>query len=179
MKIYIVLTQSTTMLAKIIRKGTKFPYNHVSIALDKELYHMYSFGRRKPKNPLIAGFIREDLDNGFYAVFKDIPCLIYEYKVSYESYRKICKIISHFYKKKLEYKFNITGLFLNPVGIDYTTDNSFFCAEFLAHLLKESGCYDFNMPNTRITPEHFYEFEGAKLIYDGYIQDYKETTRLK
>ena len=44
-KIYIILTHTGTMLSKIIKKYTKDEFSHVSIALDKELNRMYSFGR--------------------------------------------------------------------------------------------------------------------------------------
>ena len=51
-KIYIVLTYSGTILSRIIRAYTGDEYSHVSIALDKDLEEMYSFGRLNPYNPL-------------------------------------------------------------------------------------------------------------------------------
>lgn len=46
-KIYIVATYTGTALSYIIKKTTKENYAHVSIALDKELKQMYSFGRKR------------------------------------------------------------------------------------------------------------------------------------
>lgn len=37
------------------------PLNHVSIALDRELTEVYSFGRKQPDNPFIGGFVKEDI----------------------------------------------------------------------------------------------------------------------
>jgi hypothetical protein len=55
-KVYIVLTSTTTYLARIIRTYTKDEYSHSSISLDKELNQMYSFGRLNPYIPWWGGF---------------------------------------------------------------------------------------------------------------------------
>ena len=68
-KIYIVLSQTGTWFSRAIKFFTKDPYNHASISLDKELNHMYSFGRKKVNNPLRGGFVREYTDKGVFAKF--------------------------------------------------------------------------------------------------------------
>lgn len=44
--IYIVLTQTGTLLSRIIKFLTQGQYNHASIGFDEELNYMYSFGRK-------------------------------------------------------------------------------------------------------------------------------------
>ena len=172
-KIYIVLTSTRTILARAIRLCAKETYNHVSISLDKELNEMYCFGRRSPRNPFIAGFIKEDWDKGFYAVYKNIPCLVYECEVDDEVYNNIKGIIEYFYSNKFSYKFNIIGLVGNGIGLDIQRKNRYYCAEFLSYLFEESGFYSFNEAHTRRRPMDYKEFLNSKLIYNGYISEYK------
>lgn len=46
-EIYVLLTDTGTVLTKIIRSFTKDPLNHASIAFDQDLNEVYSFGRKK------------------------------------------------------------------------------------------------------------------------------------
>ena len=68
-KIYIILTHTGTTLSKIIKKYTKDEFSHVSISLDVKLENMYSFGRLKPYNPFIGGFVHEYINKGTYKRF--------------------------------------------------------------------------------------------------------------
>ena len=61
-KIYIITTYTGTALSYLIRNISKTPYAHVSIALNKDLRPMYSFGRLNPKTPLFAGFVEENIN---------------------------------------------------------------------------------------------------------------------
>lgn len=178
-KIYIVLTSTRTILARIIRCWVKNPYNHVSISLDRELNEMYCFGRRRPRNPFIAGFIKEDWETGFHATFNNIPCLVYECEIDAKIYDNIKEIIDEFYMDHLKYKFNIIGLIGNAVGFDIHRERHYYCAEFLSYLFEESGLYSFNEAHTRRRPMDFSGFLNSKLIYDGYINDYKEQSEVK
>ncbi|MCL1950335.1 MAG: hypothetical protein FWF59_11445 [Turicibacter sp.] len=61
MEIYIVLTKTSSVASKLIGCYTKKPYSHVSIAFDKELKQVYSFGRKRPnyfgkRNHMAAAF---------------------------------------------------------------------------------------------------------------------------
>ena len=69
MKIYIVLTYTGTVLSKIIKLYTHCEFSHVSISLDKNLEHMYSFGRLNPYNPFKGGFVQEPVDKGTFRRF--------------------------------------------------------------------------------------------------------------
>jgi len=179
-KIYIILTSTRTFLARVIKFWVKKPYNHIAISLDKELNEMYCFGRRKPRNPFIAGFIKEDWETGFHVIFRDIPCLIYECEISEEIYDNIKEIIDEFYENRLKYKFNIIGLIGNAVGFDINRKKHYYCAEFVSYLFEKSGLYSFNEAHTRRRPMDFEGILDSKLIYDGFINDYyKEQANAK
>ena len=67
-EVYLVLTHTGTTLSNIVKFYTKKDYTHVSISLDSELKRLYSFGRLNPNNPFKAGFVREDLETGTFAI---------------------------------------------------------------------------------------------------------------
>ena len=52
--IYLIITYTGTIPAKLIKLYTKNEYSHISISLDKELTEMYSFARLNPYNFLNA-----------------------------------------------------------------------------------------------------------------------------
>ena len=68
-KIYIVISQTGSIVSKFIRIVTRDRYNHVSVTLDKELNTMYSFGRIYTYNPFIGGFVKESVNNGAFKRF--------------------------------------------------------------------------------------------------------------
>ena len=57
--IYIVLTDTGTLLSKAIGMYTRKDLNHTSIAFDEQLNEMYSFGRKQRHNPFVGGFVKE------------------------------------------------------------------------------------------------------------------------
>ena len=73
--IYIVLTDTGTVLSKMIGMYTRKDLNHVSIAFDEQLTEMYSFGRKYQSNPFIAGFVKENAADG---IFNGANCAILE-----------------------------------------------------------------------------------------------------
>jgi len=85
-KIYIILTHTGTNLSKLIKNYTKDEFSHVSIALDRELKHMYSFGRLNPYNPIWAGFVHEYIDKGTFKRFYLTKAKVYELSVTKEQY---------------------------------------------------------------------------------------------
>lgn len=75
-KIYIMLTHTGTLLSNIIKSYTKTEYSHVSIALDKDLRELYSFGRVNPYVAFIGGLVKESLTSG---TFKRLKTPMQEY----------------------------------------------------------------------------------------------------
>ena len=85
-KIYIILTVTGTWLSRLIKMYTKDEFSHVSIALDSKLNEMYSFGRLKPYNPFIAGFVHERKNKGTFKRFFNTSCVIYELEIEDEQF---------------------------------------------------------------------------------------------
>lgn len=169
-KIYIILTHTGTTLSKIIKKFTKDEFSHISIALDKELNEMYSFGRLNPYNPFYAGFVHEHINSGTFKRFKLTQTKIYSLEITEEEYNKIQEIIYDMKTKKERLKFNIIGLFAVGFNKRIKLKNSFYCAEFVKYALEQSGVKT-NLPEL-IRPENFKKLDGIKLIYKGKLSEY-------
>lgn len=75
-KIFIVLTYTGTLPAKVVKFWTRKPYSHVSISLDESLTRMYSFARLGQYNIFNAGFLHEYINKGIFKKFKNTDALI-------------------------------------------------------------------------------------------------------
>lgn len=170
-KIYIVLTQTGTLLSKTIKLCTGKQYNHVSIALDEELEELYSFGRINPYNAFIGGFVHEGINKGTFKRFYRTETQVYEKEVTPEQYEKLRINIGNIEKNKHKYSFNLTGLALAGLHKDYSPANKFFCSQFVRHILNCSGIDTSTIPDVP-QPEDFKMLEGMNLLYDGQLRFY-------
>ena len=170
-RIYIVLTYTGTLLSRIIKGYTGAEFSHVSIALDEELDQMYSFGRLKPYNPLIGGFVQEYIDKGTFKRFKNTSAKVYSMEVENNQYEKIKETINKIQNSKKRYKFNIIGLFAAGFNLKISGKDSFYCAEFVKHVLESAGLQT-NLPEV-VKPESFKELKELNLIYSGRLKNYK------
>ena len=58
-KIYLIFSMTTTKVGKMIRRVTKYPYNHVSVSLTPDLAVIYSLFGTKDTAPMAALCARE------------------------------------------------------------------------------------------------------------------------
>lgn len=174
-KIYIVVSHTGTVLSRIIQCYTRDEYSHVSIALDKNLEEMYSFGRLNPYNPFYGGFIHEKVNEGTFKRFKNTRSCIYSLEVEEYQYRKIKKIIQRFAYNRKAYKFNVIGLFAVGLHIKIKPRNAFYCAEFVKYVLEKSKVTS-DLPKV-IRPENFKYIPKLQEEYKGKLKDYHVITK--
>lgn len=170
-KIYIILTYTGTILSKIIKSYTGDEFSHVSIALDPQLRKMYSFGRLNPYNPFWGGFVHERINSGTFKRFSKTRARVYSLEIDDEQYEKLKYTIFCIKKLRKYYKFNILGLFAVGFKIKIKPDKSFYCAEFVKHVLEEAKI-ETKLPEL-IKPEDFKQIKNLKLEYDGLLKFYK------
>ena len=168
-KIYIVLTYTGTILAKIVRMYTKREFSHVSIALDEDLKEMYSFGRINAYNPCWGGLVHEGLDKGTFKRFKKTKARVYSLTVKEEQYDKVVEVIRNIQNNKFEYDFNVLGLAAVLINYKVKREKSFYCAEFVKYVLEESKIC--SLPEI-IKPEDFKNIKNLNVVYNGVFQEY-------
>lgn len=174
-KIYLLFTHTGSILSSVIKKLTKDEYSHVSIAFDPELNEVYSFGRKRPRNPLIAGFVREDIKSGTLARFEDVKCEIRELTISKRQYERLRKEIIKYLIKPNFYKYNFIGLITAWRGYPLDRDNAYFCSQFVATLLKNADIRIMHGDPGLITPSQILiatKDNGSKLIYKGTVSEF-------
>ena len=88
-QIYLLFSKTQTLPSRLIFaiKGGKF--THVSLSLLPDTNEFYSYARRKIHNPLIGGFIVENIHSGIMARYPDSICSIYSLEVTDEIYENI------------------------------------------------------------------------------------------
>ncbi len=170
-KVYIVLTHTGTMLSRVIKKYTKYEFSHVSISLDKELKEMYSFGRLKPYNPFIAGFVHEYINKGTFKRFYNTKAKIYSLTITDEEYDNVQYNIRKINLERENYKFNILGLFAAGIHKKIGKERSFYCAEFVKYVLESAGI-NTGLPDI-VKPEDFKNINQLQPIYEGLLRKYK------
>lgn len=168
-KIYIVLTQTYTTLARIIKSITKDKYSHASISLDIKCNNMYSFGRKYIYFPFYGIFLKEDLRKGLFIRNKNALVAIYEIKVTKKQYNKIKDKI-----KEIEFNnkgYNIIGLLFAHFRVKLHR-RKYYCSEFIYEVLSNKEIEIYNKENTLFKPEELITNNRFVKIFEGKIRDY-------
>ena len=168
-KIYIVLTQTYTTIARIIKSITKDKYSHASISLDIKCNNMYSFGRKYIYFPFYGIFLKEDLRKGLFIRNKNALVAIYEIKVTKKQYNKIKDKI-----KEIEFNnkgYNIIWLLLAHFRVKLHR-RKYYCSEFVYEVLSNKEIEIYNKENTLFKPEELITNNRFVKIFEGKIRDY-------
>ena len=172
--IYVLLTGTNTIVAKLIRLYTREPYSHASIALDEELYELYSFARKQRFNPLNSGFIKEDINKGVFGADKNTKCGVYKVPVTETQYEDIAGIIRHFDLNKKGYGYNFVGLFSAAFGINVVNERRFLCSQFVDYVFSKGGVPLFNEKDGIVRPYDFHIELESNQLYKGKLSEYRE-----
>jgi hypothetical protein len=166
-EIYILLTHTGSFLSKLIKRYTKEPFSHVSIAFDSDLREVYSFGRKRPRNPLIAGFIVEDIHKGTYSMFSETTYGLYSLNIDDLQYHKLKNTMLEFEKIKQKSSYNLVGLIGVYLGYPINRTYSYFCSQFVACAFEKSGIMILNKPFGLVTPKDFRTCSSLCLVKSG------------
>lgn len=171
--IYIILSQSGSIVSKAIKMATKKQFNHCSLSLDRELHHMYSMGRIFPNNPWIGGLVQERPNIGTYKKFDETYCRILKVPVTNQQYDHIALILKKMYAHRRHYRYNYRGLLLGKMGYVRESDHHFYCSEFVRFVLRESGV-DVSFLTDIPVPEEFMNMPHSTVIYEGLLNRVEE-----
>ncbi|WP_440895591.1 hypothetical protein ACS127_13660 [Amphibacillus sp. Q70] len=165
--IYLLFTNTRTLLTKAIGLYTKADYNHVSLALDPRLKEVYSFGRKQLYNPFWGGFVEENTKE---KLFQNADCTIYAYPIDLKQCQKLQETLTFFKNRKDSYHYNLLGLFGVMLNKPIQRSNAYFCSQFVAYLLIKAGIVSFDKPPELITPQDIQQLPGLISIYQGKVQ---------
>lgn len=169
-KIYIVLTQSYTLLARLIRIVTKDKYSHVSLSFDEGCTNMYSIGRKYTHYPFVGVYKNESIYNGVFNLNPKAEILIYELNITNDQYDNIISLLNEYGKSSKGYNFIglIFAIFNKKIN-----RNKYYCSEFIYKILSDESVNLFPKTNNIVKPMDFINISGLNKIYEGKIIEYK------
>lgn len=163
--VYILLTDTGTIFTRMIKFFTKQPLNHASISFDSQLRDVYSFGRKQRVNPFVGGFVSEDIRKG---LFLEAECALYSCSVTEEQYQLMVSKVKEIEEEKDDYKYNFLGLFAVLFNKNLDRDKAYFCSQFVATILDESGIdLHFNKPLSLVTPHDLNNLSSFQVEFQG------------
>ena len=171
-EIYIIISQTGTMLSRILKLITKAEYNHASLSLERTLGTMYSFGRLHPYNPIIGGFVMESPYWGTFKRFNETEVVVMRVPVTQEQYTAMQQHLSQMYSEKQKYHYNFIGLLLAWFRIVYQQENCYYCAEFVRDMLDRFDVIEAARFEKIVKPVNFLHVIGDDVIYTGNLQEY-------
>ena len=171
--VYIVISQTGTLLSRLLKFVTKAEYNHASISLVPDLATMYSFGRKNPYNPFWAGFVTESARFGTFKRFSKTRIVVLDIAVSEAQYLAIQRRINTMMVLKQHYHYNYLGLWLAGLRICYRKKRCFYCSEFVKDLLEKQEVTGLDQLQPIVQPIHFLSLPTAQQIYTGLLREYR------
>lgn len=171
MYIYIVLSYTGSLPAKIIKATTNSKYSHSSLSMDPELLTMFSFGRRYIYFPWYGGFIKEGINKGLFRRMKGSEIAVYRIKINNEEQKKIETKIRQFEGNSKSYVYDYIGLFGVLVNKKLFRENGYVCSSFVAETLEEAGIRTIK-ESWKVHPEDLAYIDNLELVYEGLAIDY-------
>ena len=172
-KIYILLSKTGTVPARVIHKVKGGKFAHTSLSLTPSTDCFYSFARRRIHNPFIAGFITENIHTRVFAKYPNCHCALYTLDVTDKAYDKIKAEITKFSNNYKKAKYNFLGILPLAFGIKIKRKFRLTCSQFVALMIAKSGEIKLPKDPYLMLPNDFMDIEDIKLVYEGALKDCK------
>ena len=172
-QIYVVVSQTGTILSRILKIFTRARYNHASVSYDGTLETMYSFGRLNAYNPFFAGFVREGRNRGTFKRFRNTEAVVIAIPVTEELRESFRRDVVAMYGHRADYEYNYFGLFLAAFGITFRARNTFYCSEFVRYILERHRVIAPGAFDGIVHPADFLSLTGGRVIYRGKLRDFR------
>ncbi len=177
--VYIVVSQTGTILSRILKCITRKEYNHASISLSEDLNIMYSFGRKNPYNPFWAGFVKESADFGTFKRFSNTKIIVLKLLLTAKEYIDICQFINFMEKHPKSYGYNYLGLYLAAFKIPFTSKKRYYCSEFVKDVLVKYNVEGASELEKIVHPMSFLSMPNSETVYCGKLKDYKTKEKIE
>jgi len=162
--LYVVLPRSETLVAKIARMLTKYPYSHVTLSLDDNLEVFYSFSRLRNDSPLISGFAKEYRSHLASKQGVKLNCKIFKIPITDGEYKKIEDYIDT-NKNDDTLLFNYLSMATLTIfkGFEvYKTQN---CCGFVAQALELTEKIKLDKPYYKYFPKDFDDMLSKEYLF--------------
>ncbi len=170
--IYVVFSHPSSIVSDTIGFFTKGEFTHCSITLDRDLGHMFSFGRKYAFFPFIGCYLREELDKKFYSLSDSLYGRIVEIPVNDEQYENVKHRLYDFWENQKDHKYNMVGFFFYLLQKEYAPSGKYTCSQFVAETLDIYGICPINSGYTLINPNDLSKLVKGNVVFEGDIKKY-------
>ncbi len=174
--IYIAISQTGTFLSRVIKFISRKEYNHASISPYEDLHLLYSFGRLRPYNPILGGFVVESAEFGTFKRFSKTRVVVLKINVEDSVYNDFCEFIDYMIENSDDYGYNYLGLCLAAFKICFKAKNRYYCSEFVRDTLIKHNIEGADRLERIVHPCHFFELPNYETVFTGLLKDYKQTS---
>ena len=158
--VYIVISQTGSIVSKILKKITGAKYNHASIALDAGLIPMYSFARKYTYSPFWGAFI------------KGTQAQVIALSVTEAQHQAIGERLTQMYEQREKYHYNYFGLFLAYFQKRYHPKHCYYCSEFVRSVLEGAQVIPYDYYGEVVKPIDFLNLPDCSVVYEGNLKAY-------
>ena len=168
--VYILLIRSNSCFSRLIHCVTGAEFTHASLSLDPACGVLYSFARKHTHLPLPAGFVQEHLDSGIMGNDPQIPCALYRIEISPEVRRRLETRLMQMQARQDWLKYSLLGPFFCLLQRPRMRKDRYFCSQFVAHTLADTGAIRLQKPASLYHPCDFPQQPEAQLCYRGELR---------
>lgn len=176
--IYIVVSQTGTILSRILKLITRREYNHASLSLADDLHLMYSFGRKNAYNPFRAGFVTESASFGTFKRFANTRVIVLKLFIHEDDYNNLYSLIDFMKNNPKIFHYNYWGLYLAAFKICFKSDNRYYCSEFVRDILVKCNVKGASSLDRIVHPMSFISLPDIQTVFSGKLKDFSTTTSI-
>ena len=159
--VYILLTRSKTAFSRLIHVATLAQYTHSSLCVSDRLNMFFSFGRKHRQLPFPSGFVKEQLDTGYFGAHPNTDCLLLELRVEESACTSLLERIRDMQITSDCYHYSVLGILFLVLDKEHKSQHHYFCSQFVGELLEDSGAVQLPKPASLMQPIDLQIFLGA------------------
>lgn len=163
--LYLMLSQTSTGMGRLIRLCTGYEFNHVSLSLDPELRRWVSFARYAVDVPLAGGFVVETPER-FCPEGQGVPVRIYRIALTEERFQKLRQIFLLAGRRDSGLIYNSFSALFTVFGRKCRIPGAYTCLDFACKVLAEDYASIHELDDG-IRAEVYYEGDLSALIPDS------------
>mgnify|MGYP003301901910 CR=1 FL=1 len=163
--LYVMISQTDTAMARLIRTLSRYPYNHVSMTLDPEFRSWCSFARYHQDAPFYSGFIKEPVER-FLAKTGDAHVRIFRLEITKDKARRIEQLFLQAGRKEIRLIYNYFDAAASVLNLKIAIAGSYTCLSFACAVIGRQYRQIEDL-NDALEPNLYYEGSLADLVPDS------------
>lgn len=164
-QIFVMISRTDTGIAKLIRRVSRYPYNHVSLTLDPSLRQWYSFARYVQDAPFYSGFIREPVER-FLAGEGDAQVRIFRLEIPASQAQELEQLCRQAGKDDSGLIYNLFDAAASGIGWSLPLPEAHTCLSFACSVLGREH-RNIQSLSEALEPWLIYEGSLAALVPDS------------